>query len=190
MKFRIHWVALVAAFATNGVPSVQAQKQKDGTCLEALTDTTSGKAGVCTPIGVPPMIDGASFMSEAVVKDQASTDVFGCCSKSDQEEDVLTQSIIGKMPQFTTERSLAVLEEAKKAWNHGQGVWPQMSLQGRIEKIEEFLEALHEQRSAIINLLMWEIGKNYLDATAEFDRTIAFSKKVRDNYVDCLFGPI
>jgi glyceraldehyde-3-phosphate dehydrogenase (NADP+) len=91
---------------------------------------------------------------------------------------LLTQAIIGKMPQFTTEQSLQVLEAAKKAWNHGRGVWPQMSLHERIEKIEAFLEALKIQRSAIVNLLMWEIGKNYNDAAAEFDRTIDFANKV------------
>ena len=33
---------------------------------------------------------------------------------------------------------------------------------------------LTRQREKIIHTLMWEIGKNYEDATAEFDRTIQF----------------
>lgn len=170
MKFRIHWLAfpLAGIFSATSVYA-----EKDGICLETLTE---GNEGVCTPVGVPPMIDGFSFMSEPLVKDQANKDVLGCCSETDN--DSWSQSLIGKMPQFSTERSLEVLQTAKKAWNYGRGEWPQMSLKQRIQKVEEFLDALKEQRDAIINCLMWEIGKNYKDAASEFDRTIEFSKKV------------
>ena len=123
------------------------------------------------------MIDGASFLSDSLAfGGQESQDVFGCCSINGDA--ALTQAIIGKMPQFTNQDALHVLQAAKKAWNHGRGVWPQMSLNERIEAIEAFFEALKTQRSAIINLLMWEIGKNYNDAAAEFDRTVDFAKKV------------
>ena len=163
MKLRIQWLALAAALG--------AAHAQDGTCLESLADP---KSDVCTPLGVPPTIDGSSFLAN---DDSKSKDILGCCSQGDNSE--WKPAMIGTMPQFTTEKSLEVLAAAKKAWNHGNGVWPQMSLQERIEKVEAFLDKLHEQRSAIINLLMWEIGKNYGDATAEFDRTIAFAKKVR-----------
>lgn len=128
------------------------------------------------------MIEGASFLSSPKSEAVTSKDVLGCCSDNSNNnksgEADYTPAKIGTMPQFTTERSLAALESAKQAWNHGRGVWPQMSLQERIDVMERFLDKLHEQRTAIINLLMWEIGKNHGDATAEFDRTIAFCKKV------------
>lgn len=69
---------------------------------------------------------------------------------------------------------MAVLEAAKEAWNGGAGVWPQMSLGERIQAVEDFIVELMSSRDAIIQVLMWEIGKNKLDATAEFDRTIQF----------------
>ena len=130
------------------------------------------------------MIEGASFLSSSKSDAVANKDVLGCCSDNSNNVDKskeadYTPAKIGSMPQFTTEQSLEALESAKQAWNRGRGVWPQMSLQERIKTIELFLEKLHEQRTAIINLLMWEIGKNHGDATAEFDRTIAFCKKVR-----------
>jgi glyceraldehyde-3-phosphate dehydrogenase (NADP+) len=53
-----------------------------------------------------------------------------------------------------------------------------MSLKERIHAIETFLNNLQNRRSAIIQILMWEIGKNYNDAASEFDRTIEFCKKV------------
>jgi glyceraldehyde-3-phosphate dehydrogenase (NADP+) len=59
------------------------------------------------------------------------------------------------------------------------GVWPQLSLKSRIEAIEYFFEELAKtKREEIIQVLMWEIGKNREDAEAEFDRTVSFAKQV------------
>lgn len=49
-----------------------------------------------------------------------------------------------------------------------------MPLKRRIELIEEFCVKLSEKREEIVDVLMWEIGKNRKDAEAEFDRTIDF----------------
>ena len=47
-------------------------------------------------------------------------------------------------------------------------------MKARIKAIEAFVEELQSQRETIIEVLMWEIGKNKKDATAEFDRTMKF----------------
>jgi glyceraldehyde-3-phosphate dehydrogenase (NADP+) len=49
-----------------------------------------------------------------------------------------------------------------------------MSTEKRIESMEKFVELLKKKRQDIINILVWEICKNTADATAEFDRTMAF----------------
>lgn len=67
-----------------------------------------------------------------------------------------------------------ILLSAKKAWAKGQGVWPQMTAQQRIEALERVVVSLKEARSDIINVLMWEICKTVDDAAAEFDRTMVF----------------
>jgi glyceraldehyde-3-phosphate dehydrogenase (NADP+) len=91
---------------------------------------------------------------------------------------VLERFPIGSVPQFTKEQSLAVLQDSVKAWNYGAGVWTQMTLQQRITSIENYLHELGNRREEIVTVLMWEIGKNRLDAEAEFDRTISFAKSV------------
>eukprot|EP00957_Ditylum_brightwellii_P018019 1357690-Ditylum_brightwellii.AAC.1 len=78
------------------------------------------------------------------------------------------------MPQFTTSQALAALTSSEKAWNGGSGEWPTMSLKGRIEAIQNFIVELKTKREEIVNVLMWEIGKNVGDAESEFDRTIQF----------------
>jgi glyceraldehyde-3-phosphate dehydrogenase (NADP+) len=78
------------------------------------------------------------------------------------------------MAQMTEDQAMQVLQDAKEAWNGGTGVWPQMSLGARIAAIQQFMKELQSSRDAIIDVLMWEIGKNKPDATAEFDRTIQF----------------
>jgi acyl-CoA reductase-like NAD-dependent aldehyde dehydrogenase len=114
-------------------------------------------------------------------------DVTGCCAFEHESEDCdssgiingsLRQEMIGQIPQMNSEQALQVLETAKQAWNGGSGIWPQLSLKERIEKIELFIEELKTKREEIVVTPMWEIGKNRKDAEAEFDRTIQFVQKV------------
>jgi glyceraldehyde-3-phosphate dehydrogenase (NADP+) len=82
------------------------------------------------------------------------------------------------MPQMSQYQALEILDYAKDAWDGGAGVWPQKTLRERVEAIEKFCQELKSQRDDIINVLMWEIGKNLNDATAEFDRTMTFIEQV------------
>ena len=46
-----------------------------------------------------------------------------------------------------------------------------MTANQRIAALEKVVASLKERRTEIIEVLMWEIGKNTDDAAAEFDRT-------------------
>jgi len=92
-----------------------------------------------------------------------------------------TKELIGMMPQFTTEQSSNVLENAKSGWDNGKGQWSQLSLSERIAAVEKFIVELQKKRTDIIKMLMYEIGKNYNDACSEFDRTIIFIQESIDS---------
>mmetsp|Transcript_56163 Transcript_56163/g.103915 ORF Transcript_56163/g.103915 Transcript_56163/m.103915 type:complete len:566 (-) Transcript_56163:498-2195(-) len=81
---------------------------------------------------------------------------------------------IGAVAGFSSADAIEAVEAAAKAWDKGQGKWPQMSLASRIAAIEGFLEYLQPARESIVNAVMWEICKNMTDAAAEFDRTMTF----------------
>lgn len=80
--------------------------------------------------------------------------------------------VIGATPLLTSRESLEALEAAVKAYDNGRGVWPTMRVAERIEHVERFLVAMRAQRTAVVNLLMWEIGKTQADSEKEFDRTV------------------
>lgn len=82
-----------------------------------------------------------------------------------------TQKIIGSTPLLTSVQSMQALDAAVAAYDLGHGVWPRMTVIERIEHVEQFLIKMREQRSLVVNLLMWEIGKPQKDAEKEFDRT-------------------
>jgi glyceraldehyde-3-phosphate dehydrogenase (NADP+) len=84
------------------------------------------------------------------------------------------RTIIGRLAQMTAEDASKAASAARAAWNNGRGEWPQMSLEGRINAINNLVGALKTRRSEIVNTLMWEICKNSADAAAEFDRTALF----------------
>lgn len=85
--------------------------------------------------------------------------------------DTYTQKVIGSTPLLTTKESLEALDAAVKAYDLGHGLWPTMSVTDRIEHVEKFLARMREQRSEVVKLLMWEIGKTLKDSEKEFDRT-------------------
>jgi glyceraldehyde-3-phosphate dehydrogenase (NADP+) len=90
------------------------------------------------------------------------------CVKTDKG---LEQKVIGSTPLLTSKEALAALDAAVRAYDLGRGVWPTMRVAERIEHVERFIARMQEQRQAVVNLLMWEIGKTQKDAEKEFDRT-------------------
>lgn len=120
---------------------------------------------------------------DAGLGEMTLADVVGCCSTSlsdgcSSSKDAMKRAIIGKMPQFTSQQSLITLQSAISAWDGGAGTWPQMTLTDRIKAVQTFIQHLQSKRSEIVTALMYEIGKNQVDAESEFDRTMQFTKQV------------
>jgi glyceraldehyde-3-phosphate dehydrogenase (NADP+) len=84
------------------------------------------------------------------------------------------QKLIGSYPLLTEEQTLDALDAACRAYDHGRGLWPTMSVEERINHVETFAHLMQEQREEVVKLLMWEIGKALPDATKEFDRTVDY----------------
>ena len=83
-------------------------------------------------------------------------------------------NVLGSFPLMEKKESLEALDAAVAAFDHGKGEWPRMSVAERIHHVRNFAFELKKRRSEIINLLMWEIGKNQKDSESEVDRTIDY----------------
>jgi len=88
----------------------------------------------------------------------------------------LTPKLIGRYPLLTEKESMEILEAAVRAYEHGRGLWPTLSVGNRIKQLEEFVYRMIEKRKEVVNLLMWEVGKSQLDSEKEFDRTADYIK--------------
>jgi glyceraldehyde-3-phosphate dehydrogenase (NADP+) len=88
------------------------------------------------------------------------------------EKGKLQQTLIGKYPLMDQQSALGVLNAALESFDHGRGAWAQMSIEKRIGYLENFKEKFQKKKNEIVLLLMWEIGKSYLDSLNEFDRTV------------------
>jgi glyceraldehyde-3-phosphate dehydrogenase (NADP+) len=84
---------------------------------------------------------------------------------------------LGCYPLMTVEAAREALAAARRAYNHGCGAWPTMSVADRIHHVEAFVPRMAAMRDEVVRLLMWEIGKTLPDARKEFDRTVEY---VRD----------
>lgn len=89
---------------------------------------------------------------------------------------------IGSFPLLDATAAEAALAAAVKAYDHGRGLWPTMSVAERIERVQRFTVRMRGAREVIVRLLMWEIGKTLSDAQKEFDRTITYI----DDTIDAL----
>jgi glyceraldehyde-3-phosphate dehydrogenase (NADP+) len=84
------------------------------------------------------------------------------------------QKLLGRYPLLTEKEALEALSSARKAYDNGRGYWPTRSIQERIKCLEGFANRMKVVRDEVVNLLMWEIGKNLVDSEKEFDRTIDY----------------
>jgi len=81
---------------------------------------------------------------------------------------------LGTYPLLTEKESMQALNAAVEAYNNGRGLWPTMSVSDRIRHMEDFVCQMIEVKAEVVKLLMWEIGKSYVDSNKEFDRTVQY----------------
>lgn len=81
---------------------------------------------------------------------------------------------LGRYPLMTSREALAALDAAQRAYDHGRGPWPAMSVAERIRHLEGFVPRMVAVRDEVVRLLVWEIGKTLPDSRKEFDRTVEY----------------
>ena len=81
---------------------------------------------------------------------------------------------LGKIPNAGLSEAMECLDSAEKAYDNGFGFWPTLSVEERIKHVERFIKEMIGLREEVVQLLMWEIGKNRADSEKEFDRTVAY----------------
>jgi len=69
---------------------------------------------------------------------------------------------LGEIPSLTKKEALLALNSACNAFDNGKGIWPTMKVLDRINAMENFVAEMKTKRDVIVNLLMWEIGKNLM----------------------------
>ena len=88
--------------------------------------------------------------------------------------DGIVRPTLGYAPILDAAEALEALHAAQKAWDNGQGEWPTMTVAARINAVEAFVVRMKAVRETVVELIMWEIGKNLADAQKEFDRTVQY----------------
>ena len=189
LAFQIKALALLF-ITSHAVASIAADIHTDS---GAVTRSTKAE---------PPFIHGRSFINGVILSNAdvgiEEQNVLGCCSSEENSSnDSLVDStcetdarkppnsnpaVIGVMGQLSENQAREALESAKRAWNGGSGTWTQMSLNSRIKAVEKFMVEITKKREEMVQILMWEIGKNRPDAESEFDRTVSFVKEVIIDY--------
>ena len=81
---------------------------------------------------------------------------------------------LGEIPRLGKKEAILALDSACDAFDNGKGMWPTMKVLDRIKAMEKFVAEMKTKRDVIVNLLMWEIGKNLNDSKKEFDRTVDY----------------
>ena len=93
-------------------------------------------------------------------------------------------TLLGSIPDMGSDNAIKALNSAENAFKRGQGAWPTMKVKDRIKCMEIFVKKMEKTREEIVDLLMWEIGKNKVDSYKEFDRTIEYIYDTIEAYKD------
>ena len=96
-----------------------------------------------------------------------------CARKPDGS---LEQIELGSYPMGGVPEAEEALAAAVAAYDDGRGPWPTMTVAQRIACMQNFTKQMVARRDQIVNLIMWEIGKNLSDSQKEFDRTVDYIK--------------
>ena len=99
-------------------------------------------------------------------------EVYSAIKSNDNGE--LKDIYLGKIPNAGLPEAMESLDAAVSAYDNGFGYWPTLSVQDRIKHVEHFIKEMILLREEVVELLMWEIGKNKADSEKEFDRTISY----------------
>lgn len=91
-------------------------------------------------------------------------------------------TLLGSIPQLEEAQALEALDSACQAFDKGKGLWPTMKVADRIACMEKFVAQMKTKREEVVNLLMWEIGKNLQDSQKEFDRTVEYIYDTIEEY--------
>lgn len=123
----------------------------------------------------PPIIEQDEYLVNGAFKkwNGDSKKVFSAVKfRNNQGE--LEDVYLGKIPNAGLSEAIECLDAAVNAYDNGFGFWPTISVEERIHYVEKFVKETLLLREEIVQLLMWEIGKNRVDSEKEFDRTIAY----------------
>ena len=93
---------------------------------------------------------------------------------SKNSEDNLVPTFLGNIPDLGEKEALEALDAAVNAYDKGRGEWATMKIEERIACVSNFSKLMQEKRDEVVKLLMWEIGKPYVESCNEFDRTIEY----------------
>lgn len=124
---------------------------------------------------LPPNIQGRILIGGKIASSGFDRrEVRSQCTFSSSPSEKQRSTLLGATPNVTSAKLLEAVDAACAAWAKGQGDWPTARMEDRIAAVATFRDGMIAQRDGICRLLMWEIGKNWIDSQAEFDRTIQY----------------
>lgn len=133
---------------------------------------------------VPEIAQGNSYLIGGEIREWSgqTNEVQSCLFFN--WNDGIVRPKLGYAPVLDANEALDALKAAQSAWDNGQGKWPTMTVAARIEAVQGFVARMKAVREQVVELIMWEIGKNLPDAQKEFDRTVQYIEDTIDALKD------
>lgn len=79
---------------------------------------------------------------------------------------------LGSVPRLCEEQAMQALDAASAAYSDGDGPWPSLPAELRIQALERLADLIAPLRESVARLIAWEVGKSLSGSLAEFDRTM------------------
>ena len=132
-----------------------------------------------------PWIDGTKFISDGKVIEYDGYKQ-ECYSPIKMSGNSIK---IGTLTKMDSKTVLHMLSNARTAWSHGLGEWPQRTSADRLSIMKRLIESLRRKRGEIIRVIMWDICKSFKNASDEYDLTLNFMEALQSEYCNKLHQP-
>lgn len=131
---------------------------------------------------IPAGIDGASYLIDGSIHHHPGPARPVFSPVMIRQDAGLKAPPVGTLPLLSGHTALEALDAAERAFDCGMGLWPQMDVEERLERMEAFLGRMSRHEKAFALMEMWELGKKYSECLVEFRRTEQYIRNTIEAY--------
>lgn len=125
----------------------------------------------------PPTLDAPTWLVDGEVRRFEGPSRVVSSRVATRRAGELAPTVLGREPLLGPREVELAIEAAERAYRGGEGEWPSLHVEARMQATLDFAAAVEARADAVARLLMWEIGKPAKSARDEVARSVEYIRE-------------